>query len=230
MFTDHEVRFLPTDEPEELRELMDEITPLLERRLQALGMPWHTLSAERQRLLLNGLGVTRGSVPMICFTEIVPGRNLTWHRQMFGGYGIMPTLDWMIRHHADRVLYVGSNSPVSRQLYRIIAMANILGLHGNNNEPLFETLTLKTTTPLSYYVEVRDNVPEVEWRIVGETSFFGGKRATGSKIPLSMVDVDCIFTPANEVEDIQQLASLLAHDQRCPPPLVAPFPDVAALR
>lgn len=230
MFTDHEVRFSPTDEPEELLELLEEITPLLRGKLQALGMPWRTLSKERQRLLLNGLGITRGSVPMICFTEIVPGRNLIWHRQVFGGYGIMPTLDWMLRNQADRVLYVGSNSPVSRQLYRIIAMANILGLHVSNNEPLFDTLTHRTTTPLSYYVEVRDNVSEVEWRIVGETSFFGGIRDTGSKIPLRMVDVDCIFTPANEVEDIQELASILAHDQRCPPPLVAPFPDVAALR
>lgn len=121
MFTDHEVSYVPASSSVEWHDLTAETTALLMDRLALLGKPWHSLTEERRISLMSGIGSMRGKIPMICFTEIPEGRQLWFQHLSFGPYGVVVSRGWLERNGADRVLYVGDNSALSRRLYRVIA-------------------------------------------------------------------------------------------------------------
>jgi hypothetical protein len=229
LFTDHPVEFSPTSDMGELKSIVEKLLPPLMIKLNAMGTPLLSMPEDKQKALLFGLGITRGQVPMICFTEVVPGRNLQWHRQMFGAYAIMPNWTWMEKNNADRVIYIGNNSPVSRLLFEILAAANVTALHAAPGLPVFDSTVLKKHLSLLSFVEVRDNVSEVEWRIPGETGFMGGTRTMGDRVPIPLEAIEAILTPRDEIDEVSELVQCLAIEQACnTPPRVRPYEDTLA--
>lgn len=164
MLTDHEVKFEPATSTFKLQPLLAEVEPILLGLLQAIGASWTTLSPDRQQLILRGLGSIRGKIPMVCFTEVPEGRDLTLHHLSFGGYGVVVRREWLERNGGDRVLYVGEDSPVTRNLYRIIATLNASNLiRAENGDVLFGNHCFPPILDLLAYMERRDNGSEFEW-------------------------------------------------------------------
>lgn len=114
-FTTHNVKFRPAADETDWRRLLGEVWPLLLKRLEQIGAPWESLSEERRRTLMSGLGAVKAPIPMLCFTEVPEGRLTDFHQYQFGYYGIFIRRTWLERNGADRVLY-----PVRRALFRTL--------------------------------------------------------------------------------------------------------------
>jgi hypothetical protein len=207
MFTDHEVAYMPASSMAEWEDLAAEVSALLQQRLAALGKPWQTLTEERRKTLMSGIGSMRGKIPMICFTEVPEGRQLWFQHLSFGPYGVVVTRSWLERNGADRVLYVGKNSALSRRLYRVIAtlIASTV-LLGQEGEPVFSSHCFPPILDLLACMEKRSNLAELEWRIAGHHGFHSGPRVTGKRLPLPLADIEAVLVKeASEVAEIEHL-------------------------
>jgi Putative abortive phage resistance protein AbiGi, antitoxin len=226
MLTDHEVSFAPTRDPQEFGALIERVMPLLTARLAGLGKPLEALDEPRKQILFSGLGSMRGKIPMLCLSEIPPGKSLDHHRFSFGGFALVVKSEWLSRHGAERVMYVGLNSPASRQLYHCMATMHLLGLHVSpTGDVLFDNVTTNAMLELLPYVEVRDHLEEAEWRVVGRAGFVGGVRDTNKKLPLTLKDIEYIFVPSDAVAKFTAQVEALATKQGCSlKPLVLQFP------
>ncbi|MBP1473675.1 hypothetical protein J7I44_05145 [Frateuria sp. MAH-13] len=222
MFTRHKVQFRPADAREHWEELLEEMHPLLKGKLRQLGKPWESLAEERRRALMFGLGSMTADMPMICLTEVPNGREVTFHQYQYGRYGLFIRREWLERQGADRVLYLGERSAVTLLVYRLITLANILGLHLNQTgDPLFENMTSRATLDLLAYVETRGNLEELEWRIAGRHEFMGGDSDVGKRLPLRLEDVEMVLVEdPKEVQILNELLRNLSAQQSttyCPP-------------
>lgn len=207
MFTDHEVAYMPASSMAEWEDLAAEVSGLLKQRLAALGKPWQTLTEERRKTLMSGIGSMRGKIPMICFTEVPEGRLLWFQHLSFGPYGVVVIGSWLERNGADRVLYVGENSALSRRLYRVIAtlIASTV-LLGQEGEPEFSSHCFPPILDLLAFIEKRSNLAELEWRIAGHHGFHSGPRVTGKRLPLPLADIEAVLVKeASEVAEIEHL-------------------------
>jgi hypothetical protein len=212
MLTDHEVMFEPATSGAKLQTLLADVVPILEGRLHAIGAPWETLSAGRQKVILMGLGSMRGMIPMVCFTEVPEGRDLALHHLSFGGYGVVVRKDWLDRNGGDRVLYLGEDSPVTRNLYRVIATLNASSLfRSHSGDVLFGNHCFPPVLDLLAYMERRDNLSEFEWRIAGHHGFHSGKRTTGQRLHLPLTDVEAVLVQnQDEVVEFERLLNSMA--------------------
>lgn len=227
MFTDHEVRFQLTDNREEMEAMFCRIEPILMRRLEVLGCPFRNLPEDRRLVLFHGIGTIRAVVPMICFTEVPPGRDIHAHRESFGGFALVVRAPWLLRNGGDRVVYVGEGSPVSRQLHLCLAIMRIFGIHTlADGTPVFEGVSTQAAIDLVSFVEARAHLEQAEWRIAGLTGFFGEKRSTGSRVCLGMSDIEHVFAPGQrEVALLRSEVSRLAAEQETDRvPVVSLFP------
>jgi hypothetical protein len=208
MYTDHEASYSPSNSRDDWQSLLNEVMPLLQRRLEAIGAPWGSLSEEQRRTMMRGLGSIRGKIPMICFTEVQEGRDLAVHHLSFGGYGLVVTQDWLERQGGDRVIYVGNKSSVSHNLYRNIAAllaSNIVVTPGG--DVAFCSFCFHSILDLMAYTERRDNLVEFEWRIAGRHGFNGERRVTGQRVPLSLQDIERVLVQQDE--DIAYFEAIL---------------------
>ena len=88
--------------------------------------------------------------------------------------------------------------------FRNLATMRILGLFVDAaGTLLYDTATIRPAVGLLSFFETRDHVEESEWRIAGETGFMGGRRASSTRIPLRLSDVEYLFAP--NVEGVQRL-------------------------
>ncbi len=208
MFTDHEVAYMPASSMAEWQDLSAEFITVLQQRLAALGKPWQTLTEERRQTLMSGIGSMRGQIPMICFTEVPEGRQLWFQHLSFGPYGVVVSRSWLERNGADRVLYVGENSELSRRLYRVIstliASSVLLSKEG---EPVFSSHCFPPILDLLACMEKRSNLAELEWRIAGHHGFHSGPRVTGKRLPLPLADIELIL--AKEESEVAEIKHLL---------------------
>lgn len=206
MFTSHKVLFRPAESHDHWYAVISSVMPLLFCKLRQLGLPWESLSEERRQVLMSGLGTVSANVPMICFTEVPDGRGIALHQYQFGRYGLVVRREWLDQNNADRVLYIGDNSAVSRRVFHLVAKANIQGLHiGANDEPLFDNSTTSAVVDLIAYVETRQNLEELEWRIAGRHGLMGGPNDKDSRLPLPIDSVETIF-----VEDETEIDGTIA--------------------
>lgn len=227
MLTDHEVAFAPTQDTKDFGALVERVMPLFTARLAGLGKPLGTLEETRKNVLFSGLGTMRGKIPMLCFSEIPPGKSLDQHRFSFGSFGIVVKPDWLARQGAERVVYVGQNSPASQQLYHCLATMHILGLHVSPiGDVLFDNVTMNAMLELLPYVEVRDHLEEAEWRVVGRAGFVGGARETNKKLQLALQDIEYVFVPSDAIAKFTAQILALAIKQGCStvPPVIQ-FPS-----
>lgn len=188
MLTDHRVQFMPAERDDHFESLIYEVWHLLEARLIAIGAPWQTLPEDRRQEIMRGIGSISGMIPMLCFTEVPQGRDITYQHLSFGGYGLVIQRQWLESNGADRVLYVGDNSPVSRHINRILASLKISNLFVDATTGLvvFNNRCSRAVLDLIAYIETRDNLAEFEWRIAGRHGFFGGVRDSGMRIPIGL--------------------------------------------
>ncbi|MBB5357344.1 hypothetical protein HDE76_000526 [Rhodanobacter sp. ANJX3] len=227
MFTDHEVNFSVTEDKDQLWKIIQEILPILHYKLATLGLKLESLPEDRKQTIFAGLGRVKSKIPMVCLTEIPPGKILSNHRMQFGSYALVLKPSWVSSNEADRVIYIGQNSPTSRAIFRCLATMNILGLNiDKNGLLLFDMRTNKEVFSLISYYETRENVTEAEWRVCGETGYFGGTRSTGTTVPLGLDDIDHIFVPACDIEQTKKLVENLANAQSVSvSPSVGEFPQ-----
>lgn len=218
MFTDHKVKFAPTDDGKAIATLLEEILPSLKQRLMLIGRPFDSLSVEELHVLIRGLGSVSGSVPMICLTEVPDGRNVCDHQVAFGSYGLVLSRQWVEQNGGDRVFYIGQNSTMSRQLFLTLAALKIATLHlGGDRQVLFEKSALRASLDLICLVETRDNLEQAEWRIAGEPGWLGGTSAKGSRLRLPINEIEQVLVANDaDVEGISGLVERMAEEQKSP--------------
>ncbi len=203
MFTEHKVSFYPFKDLDDAASKFHEYgLPKLRARVAALGIQNIDLN-----ILASGIGSISGMVPMICFTEVQGARDLKPHYLNFGAYGVVVTRDWLERNGGDRVVYAGPNSALTTRLHRLFIDLQIAGIHMENGAPLFDISHMIPILNLLAFIQRRDQLAEVEWRIAGEHGFMGGKKATGNRLPLAVNDIEEVLVQ-NE-DDVPKFESIL---------------------
>lgn len=212
MLTDHEVRFAPSEDRNELASLIDQVLPLLRVRLANFGMPLESLPQDRVTAVFSGIGNMSGQVPMLCLSEVPRGKIIDSHRYLFGSFALVIKPEWLARNGADRVIYVGHNSTASQQIFICLATMRIFGLFvSDKGKLIFDNESIRPALSLLTFFETRDHLQETEWRIAGQTGFMGGVRETGKKLPLGLSDVEYIFVPNTEaISQVQQVVDALS--------------------
>jgi hypothetical protein len=216
MLRDRDVCLAPATKPADWESLIASFMPALESRLEAIGAPWSSLTEERRLMIMRGLGTVAGKIPMLCFTEVPQGRELPYHHLSFGGYGVVVERHWLEKNGGDRVMYIGDYSPNSRNLFRVLSMLHISSLFkdSSSGQVLFHNHSISAVLDLLSYVERRENVTEFEWRIAGKHGFMGGKRNSGTRIPLLINDVEMILVrDSGDVLHFEALLEKLANAQ-----------------
>lgn len=223
MFTDHKVSFDPFMGLDDAAQKSAEYSlPKLINRITSCGSNHANLNA-----LAHGLGSMSGMVPMICFTEVQEGRDLKLHYLNFGAYGIVVTREWLERNGGDRVVYTGQGSELTTRLHRLFVDFQIAGVHVKDGKALFDSNHMRPILNLLAFVQGRDQLTEVEWRIAGEHGFMGGDRASGKRLPFRLNDIEEVVVQNDE--DIPRfeaiLRSLPGAEKCAEPPTVRRQPD-----
>jgi Putative abortive phage resistance protein AbiGi, antitoxin len=216
LLTGHKVKFLPSEKTVDIESLLNDVKPTLLAQLIKIGKPWDCLDEERQKTIFSGIGAISGSIPMLCLTEVPEGRSISFQQFSFGGYGLVIKRQWLEKNEADRVLYIGQNSPVSCHLFRILANLRVSSLFvDGTGQVLFNMSCFPAILDLLAYIEVRENLEEFEWRIVGKTGFMGGKRAKGKRLTIGLDDIEYILVQKSEdIDNLNQLIHSLAISQK----------------
>lgn len=223
MFTDHEVSFDPFMGLDDAAKKSAEYSlPKLINRINSCGS-----THENLKVLAYGLGSMSGKVPMICFTEVQEGRDLNQHYLNFGAYGIVVTREWLERNGGDRVVYTGQGSELTTRLHRLFVDFMIAGVHVGDGKALFDSNHMHPIVNLLAFVQGRDQLSEVEWRIAGEHGFLGGERATGNRLRVGLNDIEEVVVQNDaDVPRFEAiLRSLPGADKCAEPPTVRRQPD-----
>jgi hypothetical protein len=164
---------------------------------------------------------------MLYFSEVPEGREISYQQLPFGAYGLVVKRQWLEKNEADRALYIGQNSPVSRHLFRNLANLRISSLFVDvSGQVLFDNSCFPALLDLLAHIEVRENIEEFEWRIVGNHGFMGGKRETGKRLLIQLEDIEYILVQKTEdVNGFEKLIIDFAESQassQIPPVLCQP--------
>lgn len=225
LLTDHHVEFTPSKDPVAVKRMLNEVIPILRAKVAGLGHSLDAFTELQNKVVFGGIGGMSGKVPMLCFSEIPFGKNIGEHTFTFGRYGLVISRSWLESHGADRVVYVGSDSSLSRRLFALLAAMRIGGLiNSKTGDLVFSNDYLRPALDFMAHVEARDNLAEAEWRIVGRHGFIGGGRDVDKRIPLPFEAIEHIFVPSFdtaairvEVDNLARTCSLAS--------LVAAIPD-----
>lgn len=195
MFTEHPVKFNPfSDDMHAAQNMENYSLGRLMKKAEAIGA--------RKEMDLNdlvfGLGSISGNISMICFTEVHESRGLSNHFLQFGAYGVVVKRKWLEDQGGDRVLYVGAGSAVTTRLHRLFVDHQISCLHIRNGEVLHDKRSLEPILDLLAYVQDKDQLAEVEWRIVGRHDSTEARRVNGSRIPLPLPEIDAVLVQNDE--------------------------------
>jgi hypothetical protein len=228
MLTEHKVDFRATEKREELSELVNSVLPLIMHRLEEVGWPFESLDEKRKKELFAGVGNLSAKIPTLCFSEVPEEWNICSLRNTFGEYALVVSQNWLNRNEADRVVYVGHYSPVSKHLHRNLASMMTISLYSDEkSQILFNNIIFPPLLDLFSYIEIRDHLEEIEWRIVGKHGFMGGKNETSKRLELSLDDIEFVFVPdGNEVTRFKSVVSNVALKNNVENiPQVIVFPD-----
>lgn len=222
MLTDHPVTFNPFEDDEAAAQAMQDYSlGALLTRATELGISHLNLNHTAY-----ALGSISGKIPMICFTEVHDGRDLYPHYLNFGGYGVVVSRDWLETNGGDRVLYAGARSEVTKRLHRLFVDHQIAGLHVQNGSMMLGSSAQSPILDLLAYVQGRDQLIEVEWRIAGEHGFTGRRRTSGERIalPLHAIETVVVQNPDDvaRFEDILKSLPEASSATRLPPVLRQP--------
>jgi hypothetical protein len=208
MLTGHMVDFKFSSLPADWQKLLQDIIPLVNRRLAELGTTLQSLPEDRKKIIFIGIGSITGEVPMLCFSEVTSGKNISDNKQMFGHYGLVLTRDWVENNGGDKVIYIGNGTTISKHIAYALASLRSLSLFLDNrsNNVVFENYTEKMVLNLFCFIENRININETEWRIAGNPGFMGGKNENGKKYAFPMGDIKYVFVrKKDEIKPISQL-------------------------
>ncbi len=227
MFTVHRVMFSPFDSSSELERECEPVFDLMRRHLMGLGVASSEMR-ETMRVLCHGIGNISMSIPMICFTEVQHGRRIGQHGRSYGRFGLVVKRRWLARQGADRVIYVGSSTPISKHLFHLLADKRILSIHKAPNGTFnFSNAAMIDAIRFASFIEQSKNLEEAEWRIPGQFSFFGGTSWEGVKIPLPISEIEFVFVSQDsDIDPLRSVVRFLSSKQGCtsPPPVIV-FPD-----
>ena len=214
MLTEHAVNFKPASDANGWQKLINDVSPLLDAKLNQLGTPFNTLDEERRTIIWQSLGAWSAKIPMLCFTEVPMGRDVNHHHTLFGPYGLVVKKSWLVANGGDRVMYIGDMTPVSRLLFVNLTQAKIATMKLVNGVPMLgENIeALAARTDLLAFVQTREHLWEFEWRIVGGHGIVGGARETGKCLPIRLDDVEYIIveSSADLSEFTERVMSLAA--------------------
>lgn len=230
MFTDHQVIAKPFIKIEDQlpSELVNELKFMIQKRLEELGTSLEKLPADNSDILFRMLGTMKGKVPMICFSEVPPGKEISKQSFVFGRYGVTVTREWLERQQGDRALYFGENSSFSIKLWRCLVTMHLGSLRLNHNGmAMFNMATVKLAINLFTHCEARSNFSESEWRIVGNTGFWGEKSQANERLSLSARDLNYVFVANDaDIPEMQDIVEELAsRDGSSRLPRIISFPE-----
>lgn len=227
--TDHKVELKLSQDHEDWSAFVADTMPLLSRRLTSIGKPWESLDETTRKILLRGIGAISALVPMLCFTEVPEGRNISNHQVGFGAYGLVVRRQWLDEHGADRVIYVGQNSSLSRRLFRVLADFRIASLFAKEDgQVIFDSSCFADLLDLLVHVQVREHLEEFEWRIAGNHGLMGGVKDTGKRLPIRLQDIEYVLVQNQEDIAIFQhhINTIVARESHSSVPKVLHQPDV----
>lgn len=194
LLTDHRVDLSLTKNLEELATSFPHLLALLNQKLNMLGRPLPSLNGAQIKMLMGGLGSISADIPMLCFTEVPEGRDIRNQQILFGAYGLLVRRQWLDQNGADRVVYVGQNSPLSRNLFRVLTGYRIATLFvAPGGEVLFENSCFSDILDLLAYVQTREHLEEFEWRIVGKHGLMGGVRDRNKRLRVGLQDIEYVL-------------------------------------
>lgn len=196
MFCSHPVSYrpLPNDRHEINKIVEEELLPLILQKVASLPGDVH-LPPEVMRLF----GPQTINIPMICFTEAYGARNLDEQYNQFGEYGVVVTHKWLEDNGGDRVLYVGSESQLTKHLCHLYWKALIGSIHKTkDNKALPSTQVTQKFLTILAYIETRKHLSEAEWRIADATSIYEGNSKTGTRIALPLSAIRMVIVQSQE--------------------------------
>ena len=224
MFTDHHVEFSLSSDPVDFEDMLNLLEPMIQSRASILGAKWSDAAPADKVAVRLGMMAVNGEMPMLCFTEALDERQLSNHSFLFGAYGIVVGQEWMEKNGGDRVIYAGSNSAMTRALHQTMVQlrlgAMIVNASGNI---VFDAAVEPTILNLLQFIQVRKNFTEFEWRIPGQHGFLKAKSSTGTRLPISIGDIEIILVQ-NEADIpyfqtlLRQLGCKAIPDIVCQPP------------
>lgn len=221
MFTAHPVKF----DPGNSGALFDGLIPFINILLAPYKKRFDTLEVFEQMKLRLVIGTISGKVPMICVSEIPKGRHVDNHALDFGQWAVVVSREWLEQQGGDRVIYMGNQTPVSSHLFRVAAISILSGMKlGNQGQVLVENTALEARLALFGHIEVRDNIQESEWRIVGANGFMGQNSDLGRRVPLPLDAIEYVFAPKFDVAHMTSFVNALAAARGYAAPQVMPFP------
>ena len=205
MFTKHTVEFKFSTDEDSLRKHFNEMLKIINWQLNQLGTAYDLLSEDRKFVVNSSLGGISGNIPMLCFTEVAEGKDISSHGNMFGNYGLVVSRRWLEYNGGDRVVYVGDDAVFGTLLARIISSFKILTLRKNDaGLVLFEGHFTEMILGLFCYIEKRTHIEQQEWRIAGKHGFLGGGNSDGEYLPITLNDIEYIFAQnSDEVEKLK---------------------------
>jgi hypothetical protein len=215
LLTNHPLTFTPTENRTEMQSLMYEFIPFLKNKLIELGKPLESLEKSRRKLIFQGIGSFDATAKMLCFTEVPEGRDISFQNLSFGGYGLVIKRTWLEKNNADRIIYIGQNSVVSRHLFRNLSALRIASLHVNDSEQvLFDSFLFSLFFDLLPYIETRENLEEFEWRIVKNPKSDGENSQSEDRIQISLDEIEYVLVKREgDISDFSALIAKLAVQQ-----------------
>lgn len=221
MFTAHEVTYSPGNP----NTLFDTMIPFIDKLLTKYGKSFATLAVSEQFKLRLICGTISGSVPMICFAEVSKGSCVDHHGLSFGQWGVVVSRDWLEQQGGDRVVYVGDTSSLSHHFYRVAAVSLIGGLTVNKKgEITIAEEPVRAWLDLFGHLEIRKNMQESEWRIVGTEKELNTRRF------LPFDAIECICSPSNDLDRVRTFVDQLAAQRKCSAPNVLAYPSVEPMQ
>jgi hypothetical protein len=215
LLTNHSLTFTPTENRTEMQSLMYEFIPFLKSKLIQLGRPLESLEKSRRKLILQLIGPFNAKTKMLCFTEVSEGRDISYQNLSFGGYGLVIKRTWLEKNNADRVIYIGQNSVVSKHLFRNLCALRIAGLHFNDSEQvLVDPFLYSLFFDLLPYIETRENLEEFEWRIVKNSKSDSKNSQLEDRIQISLDEIEYVLVKnEGDISDFSALIAKLAVQQ-----------------
>ncbi len=226
-FREHPVEFKLTKETGSW--LIGKIMPILTHHVASLGLQFSKLSPENISTIMRGLGSISAQIPMICFTEVATGKDISPHGLKYGKYGLSIDRAWLESKGADRVTYIGDETEYSKLMALNLGTMRALSLQLNpQGGVIYNAQIFEMILDLFCFFEKRSNLEEQEFRIPGKHGFSGGETRTGSRLEIPIQKIETIFVAEeSDVEEIEETLRSVSRvqDYNGTLPTVRVFPE-----